>query len=148
MRIPANLAYVVGALLLAAFAAPALAAGKLVIEQGWIRLAPPGAMMLAGYATLRNVGDEPLTVTGADSADFASVSLHESIAEDGVERMRALGHVSIAPGASVEFAPGSKHFMLMRPVRELKLGETVKIHVSTGVSTGTTAEFVVRDPTP
>ena len=104
--------------------------------------------MLAGYATLRNEGDTPLTLTGAVSADFGVVSMHESVAENGVERMRLLNHVDIAPRARVEFSPGGKHFMLMRPARELKSGDKVKIHIATEAGNGMTAEFAVRDEAP
>ena len=52
----------------------AMGAGHLVVEGGWIRTAPPNAMMLAGYATLHNVGDAAVIVTGAESADFGSVA--------------------------------------------------------------------------
>lgn len=104
--------------------------------------------MLAGYATLRNEGDAPLTLTGADSVEFGAASMHESFAENGVERMRALDRIDIAPGARVEFSPGGKHFMLMRPVRELKSGEKVKIHIAANVGAGATAEFIVREAAP
>ena len=137
-----------GFLLACACIGNAFAAGTLVVERAWIRAAPPGAMMLAGYATLRNDSDSPITLTGAGSADFADVSLHQSIEENGVERMRPLGEVTIAPGASIEFAPGGKHFMLMRPQRELKAGDRVEIHISTKSGDGADAEFVVRDTAP
>jgi copper(I)-binding protein len=126
-------------------ASNASAEGRLVIDAAWIRSAPPGAMMLAGYASLRNDGDAPVVVNGADSVDFGSVSLHESVEEGGVARMRALGRVEIKPGASVLFAPGGKHLMLMQPKRALKAGDGVKIHISTQAGPGAVAEFVVRD---
>jgi periplasmic copper chaperone A len=126
----------------------ALAAGSLEIDQAWIRSAPPGAMMLAGYAILRNSGAAPLTVTGAQSADFGGVSLHQSVEENGVERMRPLGRLSIAPGTSATFAPGGRHLMLMRPVRELKPGDVVKIHIAVEPGEGTSADFTVRDSAP
>ena len=148
MRIPANLSNVIAAWLLSVSADSAMAAGKLAIEQSWIRAAPPGAMMLAGYAVLHNTGDEQLTVTGASSTDFAEVSLHESVAENGVERMRPLGDVSMAPGASVAFIPGGKHFMLMRPKRKLDAGAVVEVHISTASGEGTTAKFRVEEESP
>jgi copper(I)-binding protein len=135
-------------LLMSAAATSAHAAGRLVIEQAWIRVAPPGAMMLAGYATLRNDGDASLMLTTAESADFGSVSLHQTVAENGVERMRPLDRLVIAPGARVEFSPGGKHFMLMQPAHELKSGDKVKIHIATDAGDGATAEFVVRDEAP
>jgi len=137
-----------GLLLALGCAMNAHAAGKLVVEKAWIRAAPPGATMLAGYATLKNAGDAPVVVTGASSADFGDVSLHESFSENGVERMRALGDLTIAPGASVAFAPGGKHFMLMDGKRELRVGDAVKIHISTQTRPGVDADFVVRDTAP
>lgn len=126
----------------------ASAAGRLEVTGAWIRTAPPGAMMLAGYATLRNTGDAPLTVIGADSEAFGDVSLHESIEIDGVARMSALGSIEIAAGASVVLAPGGKHLMLMRPKGEPKSGGSIKIHIAAKPGEGTTANFVVRDTAP
>jgi copper(I)-binding protein len=126
----------------------AFAAGRLEIAGAWIRTAPPGAMMFAGYATLRNVGDAPLNVTGASSAAFGDVSLHESISVDGVERMRPLGDIDIAPGGSVTLAPGGKHLMLMQSIGAIKAGESIKIHFATKSGDGADAAFVVRDAAP
>ena len=135
-------------LLLLCVASNVVAAGHLVVAHAWIRAAPPGATMLAGYAVLKNAGDAPVVVIGASGADFGDVSLHESFSENGVERMRPLGNVTIAPGASVEFVPGGKHFMLMDGKRELKSGDSVKIHISTKSGLGAEADFVVRDAAP
>jgi copper(I)-binding protein len=124
------------------------AAGRLEASGAWIRAAPPGAMMLAGYVTLRNSGDAPLTVVGADCAAFRSVSLHQSVEDGGVERMHPLGRFAIAPGASVTFAPGGKHLMLMQPVHQLNTGDTVRIHIATESGRGASADFTVRDLAP
>ena len=137
-----------GLLLLLGCATRAGATGHLVVQNAWIRAAPPGAAMLAGYAKLTNDGDAPVVVTGASSADFGDVSLHESVNENGVERMRPLGDVTIAPGASVAFAPGGKHFMLMDGKRKLKSGDKVKIHISTKPGLGADADFSVRETAP
>lgn len=144
--------FLAAGLLLASLANHAFAAGHLVVERAWIRSAPPGAMMLAGYATLRNDGDAPVSVTGADSADFGSVSLHESVEEGGVVRMRALGNIEIAPGERVVFEPGGKHFMLMRPKRDLShpAGDEpsgVKLRIITNAGDAT-AKFDLRGAEP
>ena len=104
--------------------------------------------MLAGYVSLRNAGDAPLTIVGADSAAFRSVSLHESVEEGGVERMHALDRFAIVPGRSVTFAPGGKHLMLIQPARQLKSGDTVRIHIATESGEGASADFIVRDLAP
>ena len=124
------------------------AAGLLKVERAWIRTAPPGATMLAGYAVLHNGGDAPVIVHGASSPDFGAVSIHETIEVDAVERMQPLEQVEIAPGASVTFAPGGKHFMLMRPSQTLASGTVVKVHLDTNDSNGVDASFVVSEDAP
>lgn len=126
----------------------AFAAGHLVIENGWIRNVPSGTAMMAGYGVLRNIGDAPVTVTGADSADFASTSLHKSTNSNGMEHMQALGEITIAPGQRVTFAPGGNHIMLMQPKKDLRLDESVPIHIVTKDSDSTVGIFVVRDAAP
>jgi len=124
------------------------AAGRLKVERAWIRAAPPGATMLAGYAVLHNAGDAPVIVHGASSPEFGSVSLHETIEVDAVERMQPIEQVEVAPGASVTFAPAGKHFMLMRPSRSLATGAAVTVHLDTNDSNGVDARFVVSEDEP
>ncbi len=134
--------------LLLTLASAAHAAGRLEVDGGWIRAAPPGAMMLAAYGTLRNAGDGPVIFSGAQSADFADVSLHETVEQNGIERMRALGRVVLAPGETMLLAPGGRHLMLMQPKRALHPGDTVEIRFITESSGSPTAKFVVRDTAP
>lgn len=134
--------------LLLLLAAPTHAAGRLEMEGGWIRAAPPNAMMLAAYGTLRNAGDGPVIFSGAQSADFADVSLHETVEQNGIERMRALGRVVLAPGESMMLAPGGRHLMLMKPKRQLRVGDTVEIRIITENSGSVTAKFAVREDAP
>jgi periplasmic copper chaperone A len=134
--------------LLGGMASNAMAAGHLVVEGGWIRSAPPGAAMLAGYGTLHNIGDALVVVTGAESADFGSASLHKSENNNGVEHMQALGDLQIAPGARIAFAPGGNHIMLMQPKKELRKDESVPIHIVTKGGDSVVGIFVVRDDAP
>jgi periplasmic copper chaperone A len=135
-------------LAVALLASHAAAAGRLKVEHAWIRTAPPGAAMLAGYAVLHNSGDAPVIVHGASSPDFGAVSIHETTEVEGVERMQAVDQVEVAPDASVTFAPGGRHFMLMRPVHSLASGAAVTIHLDTNDSDGVDASFVVREDAP
>lgn len=133
-----------------AFAAlsPAHAAGRLVVEQAWIRAAPPGAAMLAGYALLRNEGDEALSIDAVDSAEFATASLHETREENGVAKMRALPSLLIRPGGEVELAPGGKHLMLMQPKAAVDAGKSVDVEFVLGDRSRVKAAFVVREDAP
>ena len=75
----------------------------------------PGMQMTAAYLTLTNNTTQTITITHVASPNFESVEMHESVLEDGMARMYALGDVTILAGASVHFEPGGKHLMLLRP---------------------------------
>ncbi len=126
----------------------ARAAGKLVVENPWVRTAPSGAYMLGGFAVLRNAGDAPLTVRGAHAAGFGSVELHETKMEGGMARMRPLDDIRIAPGESVTLAPGGKHIMLMQPAHDPQAGEQVHIEFDGADGSLGGADFTVRAAAP
>jgi len=124
------------------------AEGRLVVEQAWIRSAPPNTPMLAGYAHLSNRGDEAISVNGASSAFFMKASLHETLDENGVSKMRPLGNLLLKPGASMDLAPGGKHLMLMQPRGEVKPGQKIPVDFILGNGPRISAEFVVSDAAP
>jgi copper(I)-binding protein len=72
----------------------------------------PGMSMGAGYLTLENNSEKPISITRVHSPELVSVEMHESVLEDGVSRMYKLQEVVILPGQSVRFEPGGKHLML------------------------------------
>ncbi|HUR40587.1 MAG TPA: copper chaperone PCu(A)C [Verrucomicrobiae bacterium] len=109
---------------------PSVACPGLGLQDGWIRDAPPGAMMTAGYARLRNDGKQLLRVDGAASVDYGSVELHRTVVEQGLSRMQHGQPLVLAPGASAALDPGGWHLMLMRPTRELKPGDVVTVSLS------------------
>lgn len=103
------------------------------VRDAWIRLSPGNMDMLAGYARIDNTCAAPVEIVSASSPAFADASLHETHIENGISRMRALGALPVAPHASVAFAPGGLHLMLMQPTMSLKPGDRVSI------------DFVLRD---
>lgn len=105
----------------------ALAGGQLGVFDAWIRAAPPGATMMAGYATLKNSGDAPLTVLTVQSDAFRLTSLHETIVAGDVSKMREIHRVVIEPGREVRLAPGGRHLMLMQPRHEIGVGDKVQV---------------------
>ncbi|MEO6075466.1 MAG: copper chaperone PCu(A)C [Dokdonella sp.] len=127
---------------------PAVAAGKLEISEAWIRSAPPNATMLAGYATLYNAGDAPITINAVNAAGFEDTSLHETVLVGDVSQMRAIGDLIIAPGASVVFAPAGKHIMLMKPTQAPTPGTAVAITFNFANGGNQSAQFVIRDAAP
>ena len=108
-------------------AGTAQAAGKLGVTDAWIREAPPGASMLAGYATLKNTGDAPVTVLTAQSDAFRMTSLHETIVANDVAKMREVHRLVVPPGGEVRMEPGGRHLMLMQPRHEIVVGDKIEV---------------------
>jgi copper(I)-binding protein len=96
----------------------------------WIRQAPPGVTVLAGYLTLENLTDKPLTLTGLSSPEFGAVELHKSTVKDNVESMEPVARLDLAAHASIEFKSGGYHVMLMQPKKNLFAGDTVTLDLT------------------
>ena len=119
-----------------------------VIEQAWVRAAPPGATTLAGYLRLSNPCEAPVVVTGVESRDFGMPMIHRSDVVDGVSRMRHVGELTLAPGDSLVFEPGGLHLMLMKPLRPLAEGDSVGVRLVLADGRRVFAQFPVRREAP
>jgi copper(I)-binding protein len=118
------------------------------LESPWVRAAPPGAGMLAGYVVVRNDCAAPVRIVGAESVDFASASIHATTEEGGVGHMRAAGELVVAPRSRLVLAPGGTHVMLMGPRRALPEGERVELRLVLADGRKLFAEFPVRRDAP
>jgi copper(I)-binding protein len=118
------------------------------VESAWVRAAPPGAMMLAGYMTLRNDGTMPQRFVSAECNAFGMVELHKSVIVNGVSTMRAAGGQVIPAGGALPIAPGGFHLMLMEPKRALKIGDTVRfrLHFAGGTALDVIAPVSAEAP--
>jgi copper(I)-binding protein len=115
------------ALVLMFGAGVAHADGKLGVFDAWIRQAPPGATMMAGYATLKNAGDAPITVLTVQSDAFRMTSLHETIIANDVAKMREVHRLVVPAGGEVQMTPGGRHLMLMQPRHGIVVGDKVEV---------------------
>ena len=106
---------------------PVRADMDLVVSDAWIREAPPGSTVLAGYLKITNRGTTQATVTGVSADDFSSVEIHRTIMENGVARMLSARQLEIPAGESFVLEPGGYHLMLFNPVRPLVAGDTVEL---------------------
>ena len=79
----------------------------------------PGMAMSAGYFDLSNNSRQAISITHVTSPEFASVEMHQTVIEDEVARMTALGTLTLQAGETASFEPGGKHLMLMRPSDEI-----------------------------
>lgn len=97
------------------------------IDGAWVREAPPGMQMLAGYMVIKNETGKDLVLIGASSSAFGAIELHQTTIKDGMASMEQQKRVTIPAHSKFEFKPKSYHLMLMKPKRDLREGDHVKI---------------------
>ena len=132
--------------LLLAAAAPAFASENClpVVHDGWIRKPPANLPVMAGYARLENPCDAPVTIVSAASDAFGDISIHETLVEDGMSRMRATPALELPAGADVGMTPGGLHLMLMNPVAPLHAGDKVTLEFTLQDGRKLRGEFELR----
>jgi copper(I)-binding protein len=128
---------------LAAGMGAAHACPGLDVRDAWVREAPPGADVMAAYATLENRGARPLEIDGVGGADFAAAALHETVLKDGVAHMAHGRPIRLLPQRSVRLEPGGMHIMLFQPRRALKVGDRATLSLQC-VASRRSFDFVVK----
>lgn len=99
----------------------------IVIENAWIREAPPNATAMAGYMRIKNISDKHIILHSAASPAFKAIEFHRSVEKDGVYRMIPHLHLHIAANSTFELKPGDYHLMLFNPVERLQEGDSVTL---------------------
>jgi copper(I)-binding protein len=142
-----NLFHVLAMTALAVLVGVAVAdAAPLTVTGGWFR-ALPAAVPSGGYFTLHNGAGKPVTLTGARSPACGSLMLHRSMNHGGMGMMEHVGHLTIAPGDTLTFAPGGYHLMCMGSKPILKPGGSVPVTLVFADGRQITARFAVRGAT-
>lgn len=106
-------------------------AGGIDVSEAQFRTTPNG--LGAGYLTISNTTDDPVTLRAASSPEVERIELHESEMQDGVMQMtpRPEGF-TVDPGAQVVLEPGGKHLMLFSPEPS---GDELQITLDFGTET-------------
>jgi periplasmic copper chaperone A len=138
----ATLSLLLGGLLLAG-GAHATAAEHVRASHAWIRLLP-GDLPAGAYVTLHNDGDQPVALSGADSALYGDVMLHRSSTEGGMSRMTMVDAVAIPAHGTAALAPAGYHLMLMQPNAPVKPGDTVPLKLTFTDGSTLTTGFIAR----
>ena len=91
--------------------------GTLVIDRAFSRAtAGPGVPGVA-YLRIRNTGAAPDRLLSASTPAAGQVSLHASLREGEVMRMRALTGIDVPPGAIVALTPDSRLHLMLEDLR-------------------------------
>ena len=119
----------VGVLLAALAFHTALAAADntLTIHDAWVREAPPGAQVLAGYAQIENATDQANAIIAVSSTAFEKAEIHRSEVKGGIARMAQIKRLDLPAHKIVKLEPGGTHLMLINPKSPLHAGEHVML---------------------
>lgn len=116
----------------------------LAAEGQWIREAPPGMQMMAGYTTLKNNTDKDIEVLGVESPAFNAIEMHTTKIIDGTARMIEQEKLLVPAHGSLTLAPGGYHLMLMMPAKLLKAGDHVNMVLFLNDKKQKTVDFEVK----
>jgi hypothetical protein len=78
---------------------------------------------------LQNNTSRSQVLVAARSSGFEIVMIHRTIVKEGLTGMEHAPKIEILPNASLIFAPGGYHLMLMNPKRTLRAGDPVVINL-------------------
>jgi copper(I)-binding protein len=99
------------------------------VRDAWVRETPPGIAVMAGYMVLQNRTSRSQILVAASSPGFETVMIHRTIAKEGMTGMEHAPQIELLPNASLLFAPGGYHLMLLNPKRTLHAGDRVDIRL-------------------
>lgn len=111
------------------FSSPLVAGSNdVVVEGAWSRASIGVNRPGAAYMTVRNTGDEAVTLTGLVTPLAMMPKIHKTKTNaEGVSSMAPAGEITIAAGESVALEPGGLHAMLMRLQEPMTVGETFSL---------------------
>ncbi|MDP7149425.1 MAG: copper chaperone PCu(A)C [Paracoccaceae bacterium] len=126
---PVFLSAVTALMLNVSLSAPALAGAEdIIVDGAWSRASIGTSRPGVAYMTIRNTGDEPVTLTEIRTEIAMMPEIHRtSTNEQGVSSMTPAGEIKIEPGETVALEPGGLHAMLMRLQRPMAEGESYKM---------------------
>lgn len=133
---------------LLSLATSAASSCELTLESGWVRTAPPGATVMAGFGKLGNPGHVDSALARVESPDFGRVELHSMVMDGDVMRMRKVDRIDVKAGETVELKPGGLHLMLFEPKRELAEGSEIPLTLTLACDTEIAAQARVLARAP
>ena len=93
-------------------------------------LAPmPGSSAGVAYLKIDNRSDAAITIRRIESPQYSDVQMHETTIADGISSMRAISSIVVEPRSNIEFTPGGRHIMLMRPLANVGPGSLVELEI-------------------
>jgi copper(I)-binding protein len=86
---------------------------NILVTKGYVRGLPPGVANTAAFMTIENLGSEDLVLTGATTPIAESVSIHETMSDNGMVSMAHQMALVIPAKGKAVLESGGLHLMLM-----------------------------------
>lgn len=96
------------------------------VRDAWSRATTTQARAGGVFLTMTTNGPGDRLVSAA-SPVAEIVELHETVAEDGVMKMKAVPELAVVPGTPAVLKPGSYHIMLIGLKQPLRQGESFPV---------------------
>jgi len=137
------LALALGCAPLLGLAPPALAdQNGITVTDAWSRAAMAGRTGIV-YLTVTDTG-APDRLIGASSPVAAKATLHKSIDDHGVMKMRSVAALPVQPGMPLKLAPDGYHIMLEGLKQPLQPGQTFPVTLTFANAGAVTATATVQ----
>ncbi len=121
-----------------------LAGQDIMVSDAWVREAPPNATVLAGFMVIKNHSGKKRSLVKVSSSGFGKAELHRTVHKDGMAKMMHQKIIDIPAKGSVAFKPGDYHIMLMKPKKNYKAGDHIKIKLGFSDGSEMTVKYTVR----
>lgn len=108
----------------------AAAADDVVVQEPYVRLAPPNAPATGAFMVIRNIGAKDLKVIKADNPLSKITELHTHLNDGGVMKMRPVSAIEIKAKGEAVLKPGGLHVMMIDLKGPMKEGDSVPITLS------------------
>lgn len=117
---------------------------SLQVKNAWIKLAPPGASVNAGYMELYNSSEKNISIDKLESSCCEKLMLHRTIYEGDGTKMIHVDKLVISAKDHLRLQPGGLHIMLIKPSPGFQLGDEVAIKMQLSNGQQQTVYFPVK----
>ena len=101
-------------------------AGTIFIAGAWTRQSPPGVKVGSAYLRIRNNGETADRLLGGEVEYAERIEIHKMEMKEGVMSMGKIkGGITIDPGETAVFKPGSYHLMIIGMEKAPMAGDVV-----------------------
>lgn len=121
---------------------------ELLVENAWVKLAPPSIQMGAAYMKLSNQQQDAQVITHVSADCCAMAMLHHTQTQGDKVAMEHLDQLSISAQSSIHLQPGNLHIMLMKPRYPLVLDTPVRITFTFSDGSHQDIDTIVRKDEP